>query len=75
LVFFVKREYDYAIRICAYLAGNYRKGPIFISQISEKLFITRPFAIKSVFQLKNRTIAEFTFNDADVDPAKTKIKR
>jgi DNA-binding IscR family transcriptional regulator len=75
LVFFVKREYDSAIRICAYLAGNYRKGPISISQIFEKLFINRSFATKIVFQLKNRPIAEFIFNDADVDPAKTKIKK
>lgn len=58
MVFFIKREYDYAIRICAYLAGNYRKGPISISQISEKLFITRPFATKIVFQLKNSNIVQ-----------------
>jgi Rrf2 family protein len=58
LVFFVKREYDYAIRICAYLAGNYQKGPLSISQISKKLFITRPFATKIVFQLKNSNIVQ-----------------
>jgi Rrf2 family protein len=58
LVFFVKREYDYAIRICAYLAGNYQKGPLPISQISRKLFITRPFATKIVFQLKNNNIVQ-----------------
>ena len=56
MVFFVKREYDYAIRICAYLAGNYRKGRITISELSQKLLITRPFATKIVFQLKSSNI-------------------
>lgn len=58
MVFFIKREYDYAIRICAFLAGNYQKGPISISELSGKLFITRPFATKIVFQLKNSNIVQ-----------------
>ena len=57
-MFFIKREYDYAIRICAYLAGNYRKGPIAVSELSEKLFITRPFATKIVFRLKLSNIVK-----------------
>ncbi len=57
---FLKREYDYALRICAYLAGNYQRGPISLAEISRKLFITRPFATKIVFQLKNREIVHTT---------------
>lgn len=57
---FLKREYDYALRICAYLAGNYQRGPISLAEISRKLFITRPFATKIVFQLKNRGIVHTT---------------
>jgi len=57
-MFFIKREYDYAIRICAYLAGNYRKGPIAVSELSDKLFITRPFATKIVFRLKRSNIVK-----------------
>jgi Rrf2 family nitric oxide-sensitive transcriptional repressor len=57
-MFFIKREYDNAIRICAYLASNYRKGPIALSELSEKLFITRPFATKIVFRLKRSNIVK-----------------
>ncbi|NOY77692.1 MAG: Rrf2 family transcriptional regulator [Calditrichaeota bacterium] len=52
----IKREYDYAIRICAYLAGNYQKGPISLAAISQKLFITRPFATKIIYKLKQHHI-------------------
>ncbi|MCA9732561.1 MAG: Rrf2 family transcriptional regulator [Deferribacteres bacterium] len=58
MVFCVKREYDFAIRICAYLGGNYLKGPIPLSIISENLFITRPFATKIVYQLKGAHILD-----------------
>lgn len=53
---FIKREYDLALRICAYLAGCYQQGPISISEVSRKLFITRPFANKIVHRLKNNGI-------------------
>jgi len=52
----IKREFDYAIRICAYLAGNYNSGPISLSKVAEKLFITRPFATKIVYKLKKNKI-------------------
>ena len=52
----IKREFDYAIRICAYLAGKKGQGPLSISQISQKLFITRPFATKIVYRLKQNKI-------------------
>ncbi len=58
MIFCVKREYDYAIRICAYLAGHYQGGPISLSRISAKLFITRPFATKIVYQLKSAKIVD-----------------
>lgn len=53
---FIKREYDYAIRICAYLAGHYTQKPIPLSSIASKLFISRPFATKIVYQLKKLAI-------------------
>jgi len=56
----IKREYDYAIRICAYLAGNYQKGPISLADISQKLFITRPFATKIIYKLKQHQIVGTT---------------
>ncbi|MCK4558231.1 MAG: hypothetical protein KAV45_00505 [Calditrichia bacterium] len=33
----IKREFDYAIRICAYLTGKKGQGTVSISQISQKL--------------------------------------
>lgn len=58
MILFVKKEYDYAIRICAYLAGYYQSGPISMAKISQKLFITRPFTTKIVYQLKSSGIVE-----------------
>ena len=55
-MFMIKREYDYAIRICAYLAGRYQQGPLSIARISERLLITRPFATKIIYQLKKTKI-------------------
>ena len=56
----IKREFDYAIRICAYLAGKKGQGAVCISQISKKLFITRPFATKIVYSLKQYKILNTT---------------
>ena len=55
---FIKREYDYALRICAYLAGNYKSGPIPVSKIAKVLFISRPFTTKIVFRLKQNKIVQ-----------------
>ena len=55
---FVKREYDYAIRLCAYLAGQPEKVPISLGTLSKKLAISRPFASKIIFKLKNKGIIE-----------------
>ena len=55
---FIKREYDYAIRICAYLAGQSAGKAIPISQIANRLFITRPFATKIIYQLKQKRIVQ-----------------
>ena len=49
----IKREYDYAIRICAFLAGSYGKGPIPISVISRRLYISKPFTTKIAYKLKS----------------------
>jgi len=53
---FIKREYDYAIRICAYLAGRYGKKPMPLPQVAKVLYISKPFATKIVHQLKNSGI-------------------
>ena len=53
---FIKREYDYALRICAYLAGRRDSPVVPISHLSKMLYITRPFTTKIVYQLKNKHI-------------------
>ncbi len=55
---FINREYDYAIRICAYLASFYKKEFKSVPEISKKLFLTVPFTTKIVHQLKNNHILE-----------------
>lgn len=57
---FIKREYDYAIRICAFLAGVTDKKPVALSQISKLLQISRPFAAKIVYQLRQKDIIRST---------------
>ncbi len=57
---FIKREYDYAIRICAYLASHFLKEPVPIPQICQRLFVTRPITNKIVHQLKKSGIVETT---------------
>ena len=52
----IKREYDYALRICAYLAGRYGQGLVSIARLSKALLISRPFTTKIVYQLKNENI-------------------
>ncbi|MBN1478913.1 Rrf2 family transcriptional regulator [candidate division KSB1 bacterium] len=53
---FIKREYDYALRICAYLAGKFGQGLVPISRLSRSLLISRPFTTKIVYRLKNEKI-------------------
>jgi len=53
---FIKREYDYAIRICAYLAGQDSNQPISLGLLSQKLAISRPFATKIIFKLRQKNI-------------------
>ncbi len=55
---FIKREYDYAIRICAYLANFYQKEHKSVPEVSKKLYLTVPFTTKIVHQLKNKDIIE-----------------
>lgn len=52
----IKKEYDYAIRICAYLAGYYQQGPIPVSKISNRLYISKPFTTKIIFKLRQAKI-------------------
>ena len=49
---FIKREYDYAVRICAYMAGQPSGTTVSVSKISKALFITRPFSNKIINQLR-----------------------
>jgi len=55
---FFTRENDYAIRMCAYLAGKGNNQPVPISDLSKKLFITRPFATKIIYNLKINNIVD-----------------
>jgi Rrf2 family protein len=52
----IKRDQDYAIRICAYLAGRPDREPVSLSRTSKLLYISRPFASKIVFQLRKSGI-------------------
>lgn len=52
----IKREYDYALRICAYLAGKSGQGLVPVSRLSRALLISRPFTTKIVYRLKNEKI-------------------
>lgn len=47
-----KREFDYAIRICAYLAGLGKNDIIPVSQLAKKLLISKPFATKIIYSLR-----------------------
>ena len=51
----IKREYDYALRICAYLAGKFQ-SLVSISRLSKVLLISRPFTTKIIYRLKNENI-------------------
>lgn len=51
-----KKEFDFAIRICAYLAGTDLTMPISVNTISKKLLITNPFATKIIYSLRNSGI-------------------
>lgn len=56
---FIKREYDYAIRIVAYLAGYLESRELkSISEISRRLFIPKAFATKILHQLKNARVVD-----------------
>ncbi|GEM_PF-633651 len=56
MLFLFKREFDFAIRICAYLGGYYQKELIPINLLSTKLYITKPFTTKLVYKLKQAGI-------------------
>ena len=56
MYYLAKREYDYAIRICAYLAGSGENSSFTIQQLASKLLITKPFATKIIYQLKKNKI-------------------
>ncbi len=53
---FIKREYDYAIRICAYLAGQKPDKAIPLSRIVKLLAIPKPFATKIAHKLKKADV-------------------
>lgn len=58
---FIKREYDYAIRICAYLASfEVQKNYVPVPTIAKKLFLTVPFTTKIVHQLKKQDLIATT---------------
>ncbi len=52
----IKKENDYAIRICAFLAGKPKGKPISVTKLTELLQIKRPFTQKIIFQLRKSKI-------------------
>ncbi len=54
--FLINREYDLAVRICAFLAAYYGDEPVPLSIVSKQLFISRPFTSKIVHQLVKNDI-------------------
>ena len=52
MYFLAKKEYDYAIRICFYLAGAKNNVTYTIRKLTKKLLISTPFATKINYQLK-----------------------
>jgi Rrf2 family transcriptional regulator, nitric oxide-sensitive transcriptional repressor len=60
-VFFLyKKDFDFAIRICSYLAGNKKNKPIPVSEISKKLLITKPYTTKIIYLLRKGNIVSST---------------
>jgi len=57
MYYLAKKEYDYAIRICAYLAGSGDGAQFTIKELSSVLLISKPFATKIIYQLKQSGIA------------------
>jgi len=56
LLALIKREYDYAIRICAYLAGRPDQQPTPVSYLANILAISKPIASKIAHKLNNKGI-------------------
>ncbi len=56
MYYLAKKEYDYAIRICAYLAGAKPEAHYTITQLASILLIPKPFTTKIIYQLKNNNI-------------------
>jgi len=56
MYYLAKKEYDYAIRICAYLAGSGDNKQFTIQELSSTLLISKPFATKIIYQLKQSGI-------------------
>jgi len=53
---YISREQDYALRITAYLAGQEEKKYFPVSEIANKLFISKNFASRIVHTLKKNGI-------------------
>jgi len=60
MYYLAKKEYDYAIRICAYLAGSGANKQFTIQELSSVLLISKPFATKIIYQLKQSKIVNTT---------------
>ena len=56
MLFLFKREFDFAIRISAYLGGYYQKDIISINTLAAKLLLTKPYTTKLVYKLKKTSI-------------------
>lgn len=57
---YLTRECDYAIRITAYLAGLKSKPQMSVSELSEKLHISKSYTARIIHTLKNGGILKTT---------------
>lgn len=57
---FITRECDYAIRITAFLAGLKSKDQLSVSELSERLHVSRSYAARIVHVLKTGGIVKTT---------------
>jgi Rrf2 family nitric oxide-sensitive transcriptional repressor len=51
-----KKEFDYALRICAYLAGLKNNEIISVNLLSKQLLVSKPFTTKIVYNLRRSGI-------------------
>jgi DNA-binding IscR family transcriptional regulator len=60
MYYLAKREYKYALRICAYFNDAIKKVQLSIQDLSKKLLISKHLTTKIIVQLKKTTLLFLT---------------